>query len=330
MKILLLSATSLLLASAVHAQTSSSVVVSGEEENAAAEQQLFPQLLALRQIDGSKARSGQASFLLKGQASPTIVSSALLPVQKGQQVVVDIYAHYAPSSPHRWIVPAATVVAGSLVAGTMPTPTGTEGTRPTSQKATPYLGLGTTLAIPRLFHRTHARQAEQPSSAAYIEYKLYDQDGTFLSSQRQVVSEVAKTDWQPLQVKLDVPTNGFVQLALGNATKQTVWFDDLQTKISDSSKSVVADSVAPVTLPTPPAELASLDSITSAPLVAAVETGDEKVAATKTASAPTTPASVTAATTEDAELQLPSQEVTSPAASVESPSPMRPPLQLFT
>ena len=57
MKILLLSATSLLLASAVHTQVSTSVVVSGEE-NAAAEQQLFPQLLALRQVDGSKARSG--------------------------------------------------------------------------------------------------------------------------------------------------------------------------------------------------------------------------------------------------------------------------------
>lgn len=243
MKILLLSATSLLLASAVHAQTSSSVVVSGEEENATAEQQVFPQLLALRQIDGSKARTGQASFLLKGQATSTSVSSVLLPVQKGQQVVVDIYAHYAPSSPHRWLVPVATAVAGSLVAGTMPTPTGTEGARPTSQKATPYLGLGTTLAIPRLFHRTHARQAEQPASAAYLEYKLYDQNGTYMSSQRQEVSDAAKTDWQPLQVKLAVPANGFIQLALGNATKQTVWFDDLQTRISDSAKPVVADSL---------------------------------------------------------------------------------------
>jgi hypothetical protein len=322
MKIVLLSATSLLLASAVHAQTASSVVVSGEEENALAEQQLFPQLLALRQVDGTKARSGQASFQLKGQAAPTLVSSALLPVQKGQQVAVEVYAHYAPSSPHKWLVPVATAVAGSIVTGTMPTPMGTDAARPTGQKITPYLGVGTALTIPRLFHHAPRHRAEQASAGTYLEYKFYDQQGTLLSSQRQAVSEAAKTDWQPLQVKLDAPSNGFVQLALGNDTKQTVWFDDLQTKISGATTPVVADSIVAATPPSLPQELSRPDSTISAPLVALAAPGDEAEVTASDAVTLTSPASTTATTPEETPQPeaVSSPAVTSPAASVESPT----------
>lgn len=83
MKCLLLSTATLLVAGAVHAQTAPAYLLSGEADNAQAEEKLFPHLAEFRQTDEQNARTGQTAIRLGAQASPAILSSALLPVRQG-------------------------------------------------------------------------------------------------------------------------------------------------------------------------------------------------------------------------------------------------------
>ncbi|WP_157887020.1 hypothetical protein [Hymenobacter sp. PAMC 26628] len=166
MKAPLLTAAALLLGSAARAQTSPLFVLSAEPTNASVEETLFPQLDAQRHLDIRTARTGQAAVRLAAQPVPATLASRLVPVRQGQVLDLTVYAHYASTAPHKWLVPAAEALAAGLVLSAVPAVHTTPGDRPVAnnRRLLPIAGVGLALAAPRWL-----RPAQPGQPLAYVQ-----------------------------------------------------------------------------------------------------------------------------------------------------------------
>lgn len=170
------------------------------------------------------AYTGQAVVRLSKQS----LSSTLLPVEAGQRVTLTAYAHATPAPTRRWLVPAAQAIAGSLVIGPGPAagPGLPEQPQPARRQVFPYLGVGVALGLPHLRHAPRNVLAD-----ASLQYRLYDQAGACIGAGQQPIPN-ATTGWQPLKLTATVPTKGFIQLVLINASPAPLYIDDLQAQLS--------------------------------------------------------------------------------------------------
>lgn len=205
--------------------------------------------------DAAHAYDDDQVIMLSKMRVP-VLQSRLVPVQKGDNFVVEVNTHYTRNNKEVWTKIGAT--AAGLAIGSLPyllnsrPETGKEGSGSGDllKKVAPLAGAGVA-TLPFIFNKRKdkriGRKVNPPKLRnglfvpnAYLKYNFYDGEGVLLESDYMALDKNAKGNWQKLYLTKQVEQDGFVSIEMGNNSRRPVWFD--QMKLTHSSRGQKMDA----------------------------------------------------------------------------------------
>lgn len=179
------------------------------------------------QVDRLHARTGDKVLPVSNrldQRSP-IGYQNLLPVQVGQQITAEVYAHYEKKQNKKWLKTLFGAVGGASVIHSQQVTINPSNEGYNTKKVFPLVGVGvavTPFGLKGVF---------KSIPEAFIKYNIYDKDSNFVESTTQFITKEARDQWELLRLDKKITQDGFVEVIIVNKDKRAVWFDDLTITI---------------------------------------------------------------------------------------------------
>jgi len=170
------------------------------------------------QAVGGAARTGAyvARLNAGGSAPQPLGALTQVAVQKGDTVTVSAPGYYPQATSSN----SFAFSLASFVAGLLQPPPGAprlDGRR----GGLPLLSLGVSAGLPALV------QASGGVPQGYVRLLVFDADSNLVGSQTRQLSQAARAGYEPLQVQVIAPQDGYVTAYVGNESNADVYFDDV-------------------------------------------------------------------------------------------------------
>ncbi|WP_400190159.1 DUF6443 domain-containing protein [Hymenobacter sp. B81] len=149
----------------------------------------------------------------------------MLPVGKGDEVTISAYGQYQQPVQNPSFVFSMLGFVASLVQQQPALPTGNEST--TRPRPLPFLGIGLAL-VPAL------QQLSGGVPKGYLRVLVFGKDSTLLNSYTQQLTQAALNNYEPLNIPVQAPQDGYIQAYVGNESDTDVYFDDITVKHAPS------------------------------------------------------------------------------------------------
>jgi hypothetical protein len=223
----------------VKAQSFYTIRVTFEPGADSAENKILYPLAPVRQQDRLRANQGTSSAMLSNLLTEKIYSVPI-PVKQGEQLKLQVFAHFEKQKDHKLLGEFAILVAAGVAAQSTKTIQKGEGIKTgLPPELLPALAAGA-VSVPVIARKLRGKPD------ASLAWELYDDKRNLLKKGRLPVRKEARNGWQQLQEEVLVTQTGFLVIRLENESKNPVWFDDL---LISSGLRVPENKVAQTTAP---------------------------------------------------------------------------------
>ncbi|QHL87954.1 hypothetical protein GU926_11140 [Nibribacter ruber] len=198
--------------------------VTMEQMAAPEEEEEFSNVAETRHLDAAHAYNGKASARLNARIGKPIGPRKWLTVQAGDSISTDVYAHYVrPARPQGFVFSLIGFLLGNATVEVKDRRQD-GAVQKGKNKITPYLGVGTGLALAPLVQH----KAEEGVPKAYLRILVYDQDSNFVKSFERPITKEAKGGWENLALHYRAEQKGFVEVMVVNEGEEDVFFDAMR------------------------------------------------------------------------------------------------------
>jgi hypothetical protein len=202
---------------------------------------LFPNLEQVLYQDAAHAYDDSKVILLSEKQIP-VLRSHLLPVRRGDVLKIETHVHYTKNKTKTWQKIGAG--AAGLAIGSLPylldrRQSGEEtSSRGLLGKAAPLAGVGVATLPFAINTKGKRKQIGRSITAptqrngwlvpnAYLRYHFYNTKGQLIYRREQLIDRQAKDAWQSLALVEPVTEDGYMQIEVGNSSRQPVWMDGI-------------------------------------------------------------------------------------------------------